>query len=82
MKLTTSEEQLDYVIRHDPVRYRVVTKFRFLHSIETLQGHSITGWSLNGEYVKSYCDLLNSVYSHGYSVGVRSVLRTMKELKS
>jgi hypothetical protein len=80
MKLTASEEEVTYVIKHTPVRYRVKTKFYFFHRIETLDGHSITLWSINGGYIQSSCDLLNCIYSHGYSVGVRSILRTMKEL--
>jgi hypothetical protein len=76
VQLIVDNDALEYVIKHDPVRYMVKSKFLFFYQIFNIQSDSPVSelffWKALAE---SRCDLLNIVYQVGYQIGVSAVIK-------
>lgn len=70
-------DKIAYVVNHEPIRYVVKFKFPFWY-IMTLDGHK-AGMHLSKIGARVQCNLLNSVYGLGYSLGAHAVIKVIKE---
>jgi hypothetical protein len=76
--MTDIEAKLEYVISHDPIRYVVKRKYFFWWAVEDLKGN-LAGFYFWKESAILFSQLLNSIYSCGYAVGIKAVIDTIFE---
>lgn len=69
------EMGLEHVLKHDPIRY-VVKKKLVTYVIEDINGNPVESFfsELNANLK---CQMLNAIYSLGYSLGCEAVMKTI-----
>lgn len=73
--MTDLQAKLIYTIKHEPIRY-VVNKYLFFHAVETLEGDFVDVYFF-ARKANRICDLYNTIYQLGYSVGVNKAIKTI-----
>lgn len=77
----TNKEELELkwenLIKHNPIRY-VVKKKVITYAIEDIHGNLVELF-LKESNAKIKCEMLNSIYSLGYSVGVEAAVKTLTQ---
>lgn len=63
--------RLDYIIKHESVKY-IVKRYFIFWIIENIDGNK-AGLYLSKRLAQNYCDLYNYIYTWGYRAGCMSV---------
>jgi hypothetical protein len=71
----TQFESLEYVVKHNPVRYFVKRKYLFIYQIVDKHDHLVDYVFFHKDLAEVRCMMFNSIYSTGYSVGVANILK-------
>lgn len=71
--------RLKYTIEHEPVRYFVRFSFPFYYIVTANGDKCGIWWMWNKIVADCQCNLLNAVYSHGYSIGTQAILKTLEK---
>lgn len=70
----TQFSSLEYVIKHNPIMYFVKRKYFFIYQVVDREDNLID-FTFSRELSNVRCELFNSIYSTGYSIGVANALK-------
>ena len=71
------QRQLEYAIKHDPVRYVVKSRWLLFWTVETMDGNQLSDIFIYKVRAQAYCDLFNAIYSLGYTKGCNAIVNVL-----
>ena len=76
ISMTDVQKRIEYVVKHDPIRYFVKRRWLLFWTVETIDGKCADLFILKPSAL-AICELLNSAYQLGYTTGQQTIINAI-----